>query len=251
MACVSSSTFVVLINGEATGFFKNGRGLRQGCPLSPLLFILVMEGLNLLLKSAQGEGKITGIKVSSLYKILHVLFVDDIIIMTRVDLKEWWEIDKIISSFCIASGLMVNQFKSTVLHAGLSSNDLTPFKDLLPYSFMDLSEGFKYLGYQLKTRTFRVEDWDWLLTKVLKRIEVWCNRWLSLGGRYTLVKSVLEGQPVYWMSLEAIPRVVLNQIQKLIFKFLWNGSKDSQKIHLCRWDLLSRPKKVGGGGSEI
>jgi hypothetical protein len=88
MACVSSSTFVVLINGEATGFFKNGRGLRQGCPLSPLLFILVMEGLILLLKSSQGKGKITGIKVSSLYKILHILFVDDIIIMTRADLKE-------------------------------------------------------------------------------------------------------------------------------------------------------------------
>jgi hypothetical protein len=117
--------------------------------------------------------------------------------MTREDLNEWWEIDKIISSFCIASGLKVNQSKSIVLHVGLSSNDLTPYKDLLPYSFMELSVGFKYMGYQLKTITYKVEDWDWLLTKVMKRIEVWCNRWLSLGGRYTLVKSVLEGQLVY------------------------------------------------------
>jgi hypothetical protein len=62
------------------------------------------------------------------------------------------------------------------------------------------------------------------------------------------VKIVLEGQPVYWMSMEAIPRSVLNQIRKLMFKFLWNGSKDSQKIHLCRWELLSRPKKLGGWG---
>jgi hypothetical protein len=50
MSCVVSSSFIVLLNGEAIEFFKSGRGLRQGCPLSPLLFILVMEGLSLLLK---------------------------------------------------------------------------------------------------------------------------------------------------------------------------------------------------------
>jgi hypothetical protein len=57
MSCVSSSSFVVLINGEATNFFRSGRGLRQGCPLSPLLFILVLEGLSLLLKESKATGK--------------------------------------------------------------------------------------------------------------------------------------------------------------------------------------------------
>jgi hypothetical protein len=60
MSCVSSSTFAVLLNGETTSFFQSGRGLRQGCPLSPLLFILVMEGLSLLLKKGQVEGKTDG-----------------------------------------------------------------------------------------------------------------------------------------------------------------------------------------------
>jgi hypothetical protein len=50
MACVSSTTYAILINGEASNFFKSNRGLRQGCPLSPLLFIMVMEGLSLALK---------------------------------------------------------------------------------------------------------------------------------------------------------------------------------------------------------
>jgi hypothetical protein len=76
-----SSSFVVLLNGEATDFFKSGRGLRQGCPLSPLLFILVMEGLILLLKESQRNGLMTGIKVSRTIKILHILSVDDVIIV--------------------------------------------------------------------------------------------------------------------------------------------------------------------------
>lgn len=81
MSCIVSSSFVVLLNGEATDFFKSGRGLRQGCPLSPLLFILVMEGLSLLLKESQRNGLMTGIKVSRTIKILHILSVDDVIIV--------------------------------------------------------------------------------------------------------------------------------------------------------------------------
>jgi hypothetical protein len=80
-------------------FFRSGRGLRQGCPLSPLLFILVMEGLSLLLKSSIGEGKLSGIKVSRLLNILHLLFVDDVLIMSKACLIEWKEIINIINLF--------------------------------------------------------------------------------------------------------------------------------------------------------
>jgi hypothetical protein len=92
MSCVVSSSFVVLINGETSPFFQSDRGLRQGCPLSPLLFILVMESFSLLLKKGQTEGSLTGVKVSRIVKILHLFFVDDILIMTKASLEEWKEI---------------------------------------------------------------------------------------------------------------------------------------------------------------
>jgi hypothetical protein len=117
MSCVVSTSYSVLINGEATDFFKCGRGLRQGCPLSPLLFILVMEGLSLLLKDSQRAGKLTGINVSRTIKILHILFVDDVIIMTKATMQEWWEIDKVLKFFCLTSGLNINVEKSTFHHA--------------------------------------------------------------------------------------------------------------------------------------
>jgi hypothetical protein len=113
MSCVTNVTFAVLVNGETTSFFQSGRGLRQGCPLSPLLFILVMEGLSLLLKKGQVDRKFTRVKVSRIIKILHLFFVDDVLIMSKSFLQEWREIDKILKLFCRASGLQVNMAKST------------------------------------------------------------------------------------------------------------------------------------------
>jgi hypothetical protein len=105
MGCVTSVTIVVLVNGEATSFFTNERGLQQGFPLCLLLFILALEGLSILLKMRQREGLLTGIKVSRLIKVLHLFFVDDIIIATKVNLKEWQVIKSILNLLCCASGL--------------------------------------------------------------------------------------------------------------------------------------------------
>jgi hypothetical protein len=238
-------------NGEATNFFKSGRGLRQGCPLSPLLFILAMEGLNLLIKNNITEGTITGIKVSKLIKVVHLLFVDDIIIMTKENINEWRVISNILQSFCNGHGLNDQQYKNYCSLRGINRLGFEPLKEILPYTFIELTTGFKYLGYYLKTGPSRKEDWIWLVTKMERKIGLWCNKWLSLGGRFVLVKAVLESQSVYWMSMELIPRSILNKIRKMMFDFLWSGSKSNHQFHLCRWDMLSRPKKCGGGASRI
>jgi hypothetical protein len=76
MGCVTSANFVVLVNGSPTEFFKSYRGLRQGCPLSPLLFLLVVEGFSRMMKKASSEGKFSGIKVAKGVAITHLLFVE-------------------------------------------------------------------------------------------------------------------------------------------------------------------------------
>jgi hypothetical protein len=176
-----------------------------------------MEGLSILLKKGQAEGVLTGIKVSRLIKILHLLFVDDVIIMTSAKLSEWIEISKILSIFCRASGMRVNTQKSTFLHTGIQQETLEELKVLYIYDFKDLSGGggFNYLGYFLKLDSYRAEDWSWLIEKFEHRINHWCNRLLSLGGRYILVKSVLESLPVYWLALAHIPLSVLTKIRQI------------------------------------
>jgi hypothetical protein len=183
MACVSSSSFAVLINGEASSFFKSERGLRQGCPLSPYLFILIMEGLSLLLSNFFAEHHISGIKVSKLVKMVHLLFVDDVLLMSKADLSEWLIILEVLQLFCSASGLAINYSKSSVHYWGISEAELSTLERSIPFTFAHLKEGFRYLGFQLRLGVSSPEDWNWLVAHFERRINFWCNKYLSLGGR--------------------------------------------------------------------
>jgi hypothetical protein len=108
MCCVTSASFAVLINGEATDYFKVWRGLRQGCPLSPYLFIMIMEGLSLMLSRSSDDHSISGIKVTKLLKIVHLMFVDDVLVMSKADPLEWRVILDILQAYCHVSGLCIN-----------------------------------------------------------------------------------------------------------------------------------------------
>ena len=80
MACVSSAFFAVLINDSPSAFFNVSWGLHQGCPLSPFLFLLVIEGFSLLINVAKNRGQIVGIKFSSSLSTGHLFFVDDVVL---------------------------------------------------------------------------------------------------------------------------------------------------------------------------
>jgi len=158
MSCVSSTSFVVRVNGEGTHIFRSGHGLRQGCALSPLLFILVMER-SFLIKYRQRDGSLSRIEVSRITKILHLLFIDDVLLLTHALVQEWIVIMELINKFCMASGLKVNPTKSIVHYLVLSETELDSFKLCIPYNFLDLTMGFKYLGYYLKARIQKSKDW--------------------------------------------------------------------------------------------
>ena len=89
MMCVCTVSYSVLINGEPKGKIVPSRGLRQGDPISPYLFLLCAEGLSVMLKKEENEGHIKGVAVSrGASRVSHLLFADDNIIFCRVSVAK-------------------------------------------------------------------------------------------------------------------------------------------------------------------
>ena len=100
MGCVVSSNFVVLVNGLPSDFFLISRGIRQGCPLSPLLFILIIEILSLMISNVAQSVLITGVKIISSLNITHLLFVYEVILFGIANLEEWEHYKELLDLFC-------------------------------------------------------------------------------------------------------------------------------------------------------
>ena len=98
------------------------------------------------------------------------------------------------------------------------------------------------MGFYLKLNCYGQRDWEWLLKCISRKIRI------SIGGRLVLIESVLQGIPVYWMSLFPLPAVILSKIKPFLFLFLWSGCSMSRKFHLVSWEKLSVPRNLGGWG---
>jgi hypothetical protein len=99
LSCITTVSFSVLINGSASHFFHLERGLRQGCPLSPLLFLLVVEGLNRAIGEARRNKTFSGIQIYRTLQITHLLFVDDALIFLWGLKKRCGDIERYTDSF--------------------------------------------------------------------------------------------------------------------------------------------------------
>lgn len=109
----------------------------------------------------------------------------------------------------------------------------------------DLTDGTIFLGYKLKPNNDRTYDWYWILHCFDKRIHLWSWKWLSIGGRVTLAKSVLQNLVVYWISLCMVLKPILSGIRRKIINFIWSGTY-KRKLHLINWHTISSPKSYGG-----
>ncbi|GJZ24055.1 putative RNA-directed DNA polymerase, eukaryota, reverse transcriptase zinc-binding domain protein [Tanacetum coccineum] len=125
-ACLYSSRTYILVNRSPTSKFSLKRGLRQGDPLSPLLFIIVMEGLHMSLKEACHSGLLKGIKIgSSGITLSHMFYADDVVIVTYWNSIDMENIIRILHVFYLASGLKINIHKSNVYGVGVTEDEIT------------------------------------------------------------------------------------------------------------------------------
>jgi hypothetical protein len=104
MGCVTSGSFAVLINGSESKFFKPTRGLRQGCYLSPLLFLIIAEGLSRAILEAKRVRAITGVNMGRALSLSHLLFVDDALLFSNVTIWEANKLQEILDLYSTTTG---------------------------------------------------------------------------------------------------------------------------------------------------
>ncbi|PWA74034.1 RNA-directed DNA polymerase, eukaryota, Reverse transcriptase zinc-binding domain protein [Artemisia annua] len=244
---IQSARSAVLVNGSPTFEFYCQKGLRQGDPLSPFLFLIVMEALTNMILRACRLGDVEGIKVSDEGpSISHMLYADDALIMGTWSRNNIVMNTRLLRIFFMCSGLKINVHKSHLFGLGVSDTEVSSMAEVLGYKVGSLP--FQYLGIKVGANMNRSSHWDPVVETVRNRLQSWKAKVLSIGGRLTLIKSVLSSLPVYYLSLFKAPGVVLENIERMMNKFLWTGSREGRGIHWVSWDIVTRPKRFGGLG---
>ena len=108
MACVTSVNYAILVNESPTEFSSASSGSCQECSVSPLLFLLIIEGLSRLISKEKEDGNLKGIKFGSKLSISHLLFVDDVMIFDIGSVQEWSCYNDLIQLFCMVTGMAIN-----------------------------------------------------------------------------------------------------------------------------------------------
>ncbi|CAJ2652454.1 unnamed protein product [Trifolium pratense] len=212
MLCVSSVNYSVLVNFEKVGPIFPGRGLRQGDPLSPYLFILVIEGLTTLIKVAEAN---------------HMM--------------------KILKTYEEASGQEINLTKSEVFFSrNLSSADQEDLSKIMAVRHV-LGTG-NYLGLPSMIGRKKKAVFAYIKDRIWKRINSWRGRALSKAGKEVMIKSVLQAIPSYVMSVYLLPESTIKDIERMMNSFWWGGGVNNKGIRWLSWDRMIQPKSHGGLG---
>ena len=245
--CISSVRFSILVNGSPCGFFQSSRGIRQGDPLSPMLFVIVMEALSRLIDKAIGAGMSSGFAMSRMVNdpllISHLLFVNDTLISCEADPVHLIRLRSILIWFEATSGLRISLGRSELVKVG-DVPILEELADILDCKTSILP--MKYLGLPLGANFKAEAIWNPIVEKMERRLAGWKRLYLSKGGWLTLIKSTLSNLPTYFLSLFPIPANVANQIEKILRNFLWGNSEEEVKFHLVKWDQICSPYPNGG-----
>nr|GFA22905.1 RNA-directed DNA polymerase, eukaryota [Tanacetum cinerariifolium] len=206
---LSSSMASILINGSPTSEFPLLCGLKQGNPLAFYLFILIMESFHNSVSKAVAEGFFRGLQIQDSVSISHLLYVDDAFFI-----EEW----DIVQQGASIIGCEVMR---------------TPFN---------------YLGVPVGDHMTRISAWDNVLQKSHDRLSNWKSKTLSIGGRLTLLKSVLGATPLYTMSIYKAPKRVLQMLETIRSKFFYGAGSSEKKITWMAWEKVLASKKHGGLG---
>ncbi|GJY30324.1 RNA-directed DNA polymerase, eukaryota, reverse transcriptase zinc-binding domain protein [Tanacetum coccineum] len=141
-------------------------------------------------------------------------------------------------------GLKINLLKSKLTGIGVSKEDIDSAASTVGCSMF--SSPFHYLGVKVGTSMSRLKSWKEITAKVSSRLLKWKLKTLSIGGRLTLLKSVLTAIPIFHMSLFKVPTGILKELESIRMNFFNGTDKSERKMVWIGWDNILASKKNEG-----
>nr|KYP57513.1 Retrovirus-related Pol polyprotein LINE-1 [Cajanus cajan] len=217
---ISSPKLRMLWNGEALEEFVPSRGIRQGDPISPYLFVLCMERLFHLITTTVDSQQWKPIRLSRDGPLLsHLAFADDLILFAEATLDQVEVIQSCLNHFCASSGQKVS-IEKTRIYFSKNVSHIVRNEVSSAFGFQRTDNLGKYLGIPAHHSRVCRRDYQGIIERVNKRLSGWKSSTLSFAGRLTLCKSVLSAIPSYTMQSVFLPRSVCDEVDRLCSNFL-------------------------------
>lgn len=242
--CISTAAFSVSVNGSLEGFFTSARGIRQGCSLSPYLYVILNNVISKLLNQAAEAGVFSYHPQCEEVKLTHLCFADDILVFTKGTTESLLGILETMKRFATMSRLHINATKSSIFASGSNVSDLLDTSEALHIRVGTLP--ICYLGMPLTTKSLTSHDYEPLIDKIRNRMLCWSNKILSFDGRLQMIKSVISSTINFWSSAFILPVKCLDTIESMCSAFLWSGSPTQTHKAKVSWKDLCCPKDEGG-----
>ncbi|CAD6214032.1 unnamed protein product [Miscanthus lutarioriparius] len=235
------------LNGERGDYFRSFKGLRQGDPLSPLLFNLVADALSAMLSRACSAKAIKGL-VPHLFEggLTHLQYADDTVLLLHFDPKNLRNVRLLLSCYEAMSGMKINYEKSEIFSVGLSLQEQNIAVESLGCKIGVLP--MKYLGMPVSCHKISKAQLSYVFEKTRKRLGTWQCEYLSSGGKSTLIDSCLSSIPMYTMGVYQLYEGIFQCLDSIRSRFFWEGTSKKWKYHMIKWEALHRTKEFGGLG---
>ncbi|KAK2416760.1 hypothetical protein QL285_039127 [Trifolium repens] len=231
---LKSASLSISINGKLHDYFSCKRGVRQGDPLSPLLFCIAEDVLSRNISKLVVDGKLKLSKGSRNVHIpSHCLYADDILVYCTGMQSNLIALKELFTRYALASGQVVSASKSVIYSGGITQTRLSHLAEIFGFSIGFLP--FLYLGVPIFKGRPKVTHLQPVTDKIKAKFSAWKASLLSIAGRIQLVKFVVQSMLVYSISIYSRPVSLLRSLEKWIKNFIWSGDINQRKLVTVAW----------------